>query len=107
MADLIDRKAVMDLLVDGECYTVDELLTAIAALPAQGVPEIEERKFYHDAWPLQKLLEARALGNGLLTDDGEAWRYRLTHSDARGKYDVLYRPTRKIAALAAYRGDTK
>ncbi len=71
----------------------------IAALPAQGVPEIEERKFYHDAWPLTKLLEARDLGNGLLTDDGEAWRYRLTHSDARGKYDVLYRPTRKIAAL--------
>lgn len=31
MADLIDRKAVMDLLVDGECYTVDELLTALAA----------------------------------------------------------------------------
>ena len=31
MADMIDRKAVMDLIVDGECYTVDELATAIAA----------------------------------------------------------------------------
>ena len=33
MSDLISREAVQRLLTDGECYTVDELVAAIAALP--------------------------------------------------------------------------
>lgn len=64
----------------------DEVVTS----EAQG----EERKFYHSEWPLTQLLEAR--GDGMLIDDGEAWRYRYSHADANGKYDVLYRPTRAI-----------
>jgi hypothetical protein len=34
MSDLISREAVQRLLTNGECYTVDELVAAIAALPA-------------------------------------------------------------------------
>ncbi len=108
MADLIDisRQAVArgwthpaNAHKEMDIALAEAIADEIAALPAQGVAQIEERKFYHDEWPLAQLLEARDLGNGLLTDDGEAWRYRLTHSDARGKYDVLFRPTRKIAVM--------
>ena len=44
MSDLIDRKAVMDLIVDGECYTVDELLAGVAALPATDAREAALRE---------------------------------------------------------------
>ena len=52
--------------------------------------KIEERKFYHSEWPLTSLLEARK--DGLVTDEGEAWKYRYTHKDGTGgKYDLLFR----------------
>ena len=50
----------------------------------------EERKFYSSEWSLPQLLEARY--GGLVTDGGEAWRYRYSHKDAKGEYDLLYRP---------------
>ncbi|WP_375187771.1 hypothetical protein [Sphingobium yanoikuyae] len=69
----------------------------IAALATRSQPdpqsranEVEERKFYLSDWTISQLLEARS--DGLVTDDGEAWRYRYTHKDAKGKYDLLYRP---------------
>lgn len=50
----------------------------------------EEKKFYHCDWKLTELLEAR--NDGLITDEGEAWRYSYTGKDGkRGKYDMLYR----------------
>ena len=52
--------------------------------------KIAEKKFYHSEWKLTDLLKAR--NDGLLTDEGEAWKYRYSHMDGTGgKYDLLFR----------------
>ena len=63
MSDLIDRKAVMDLIVDGECYTVDELLAGVAALPATAAREAALR-------------EAAAMCDGEERSGGTGWECR-------------------------------
>lgn len=49
----------------------------------------EWMKAYHADWPDDDLRKAR--GDGVVTDDGEAWRYQHTHKDALGIYDVWFR----------------
>ncbi len=72
-----------------------ESLSAQCAQPQAGEPVADERewcKLYHSRWPTEDLLKAREPG-GLITDDGEAWKYHYTHSDAQGgPYDLVYRP---------------
>lgn len=67
--------------------------SALVAPPAQEPVEGRETcKLYHSRWPTEDLLKAREPG-GLITDDGEAWKYQYTHSDAQGGlYDLVYRP---------------
>lgn len=55
--------------------------------------EIEYGKFYLNDWGHDLLCEARS--GRLVTDEGECWRYHLTHADANGQYDILYRPKYK------------
>ena len=82
-----------DVMIDAK--SVRSRIDQALATPSQPEPqsnanEVEERKFYLSDWTVSQLLEARS--DGLVTDDGEAWRYRYTHKDAKGKYDLLYRP---------------
>jgi hypothetical protein len=58
----------------------------------------EEAKFYHHEWGIGRLLEARS--GCLFTDGGEGWRYSHSHADAKGGYDVLYRPTRPLPTIS-------
>lgn len=86
--------------LDGASAFRSDLSALLAAMPAASEQErTEERKFYRSEWPDAKLLEAR--DSGLLTDDGEAWRYRYTHKDGKGEYDLLYRPLPAQACHAA------
>lgn len=61
-----------------------------AAGEAEAVAWTEERKFYRSEWTTNQLLAAR--NGGLQADPGEAWIYRYSHKDAKGEYDLLYRP---------------
>ncbi len=51
----------------------------------------ERMKAYHDKWAGSDL--AKACGDGIVIDSGEAWRYEYTHKDELGKYDLWYRTT--------------
>lgn len=81
-----DRSRYLGRFADG----VTAYLEAVGGEPvASGM---ETCKFYHSQWPTEDLLKARG-PYGLITDDGEAWRYRYTHSDGQGGiYDLVYRP---------------
>lgn len=71
-------------------------LSSVQAEPA--VAGVETCKFYHSQWPVEDRLKARG-PYGLITDDGEAWRYEYTHSDADGgPYDVVCRPRSALVA---------
>lgn len=52
---------------------------------------MEKLKAYHKDWSYEDLGKAR--DQGIVIDDGEAWRYQHTHEDALGKYDIWYRNT--------------
>lgn len=66
--------------------------------PEPAVAGVETCKFYHSQWPVEDRLKARG-PYGLITDDGEAWRYEYTHSDADGgPYDVVCRPRSALLA---------
>ena len=78
-----------------EDHDWERIIAALSRPVAGAEPEIEERKFYRSHWTATQLLAAR--DGGLQADPGEAWRYRYTHRDAQGEYDLLYRPVRKIA----------
>lgn len=66
--------------------------------PEPAVAGVETCKFYHSQWPVEDRLKARG-PYGLITDDGEAWRYEYTHSDADGgPYDVVCRPRSALVA---------
>ncbi|WP_205468002.1 hypothetical protein [Maritalea myrionectae] len=45
-------------------------------------------KAYHADWSIDDRLKAH---EGIVIDDGEAWRYEYTHKDAQGHYDLWYR----------------
>lgn len=49
----------------------------------------ERMKAYHSEWSDDSLVLAR--GDGIVIDDGEAWKYQYSHMDASGKYDLWYR----------------
>jgi len=49
----------------------------------------ERMKAYHDKWDGDDLAKARA--DGIVIDNGEAWKYEYTHKDELGKYDLWYR----------------
>lgn len=66
--------------------------------PEPAVAGVETCKFYHSQWPVEDRLKARG-PYGLITDDGEAWRYEYTHSDADGgPYDFVCRPRSALVA---------
>lgn len=68
--------------------------------PEPAVAGVETCKFYHSQWPVEDRLKARG-PYGLITDDGEAWRYEYTHSDADGgPYDVVCRPRSALVATS-------
>lgn len=76
--------------LDEMCQTF--LRAYLASVQADPVADRETCKLYHSRWPTEDLLKAREPG-GLITDDGEAWKYQYTHSDAQGgPYDLVYRP---------------
>jgi hypothetical protein len=91
--------------------TIQTLYASNAALEAEierlrgeAGSDTETAKLYHSNWPISDLLKARE-PEGLVTDDGEAWKYQYTHADAKGgKYDLVFRPTAKTAALSAPKG---
>jgi hypothetical protein len=61
---MISREAVQRLLTNGECYTVDELVAAIAALPAvQPAPVTVEA-----AQAVRRFLKHRSVMSGIDRD---------------------------------------
>lgn len=59
------------------------------------MPNVEKMKAYHDKWAHDDLMKAR--GDGIVIDQGEAWRYEFSHQDALGHYDLWYRPEDPLA----------
>lgn len=85
-------------LVEAEATAAWNRRTLQAVGPEPAVAGVETCKFYHSQWPVEDRLKARG-PYGLITDDGEAWRYEYTHSDADGgPYDVVCRPRSALVA---------
>lgn len=61
--------------------------------------EVEKMKAYHEKWTHDDLMKAR--GDGIVIDEGEAWRYEFSHLDDLGHYDLWYRPQDPLAPTVA------
>jgi hypothetical protein len=92
MSDLISREAVQRLLTNGECYTVDELVAAIAALPTVQPavhPAFDCRQWWNYVVPMP--LTSDDQGPATVGVDAAKLHYEVWDQDfvTHGSFDFL------------------